>query len=202
MKTLKSFLICLLITITFTCSKDADPNQQENPQLIDSFLDADIINALNTLEFDFKSGMETPNISGDFIFYPLLLVNNTTNITYENDTTYLNGRIYQISNLNAETRKFNFQIIDLDGNSINPLVSDTFYYGEGNDFCAFIKLLASEQAEEPYTLLAISGVITEEGIVDAEHSQVNLTDIEELGFEHLRGQGQLSKDEDGLAQRD
>ncbi|MFK7782280.1 hypothetical protein [Psychroserpens sp.] len=202
MKTLKSVFICILIISVYACSKEDDNSQQqEGSELIDNFLDADIINALNTLGFNFRTGSETPNIAGDFKFDPLLLISNTTNITYENEVNYINGSIYKISNLNAENRKFNFQITDLVGNPSFTLTSDTFYYGEGNSFCAFVKLLPYEQSEEPYLLLAISGVVSEDGIINAEQAYVNLTDREEFGFESLRGQGQLARDDDNLAER-
>lgn len=201
MKPLKLLTIFILVISFNSCSKEDNSPAQGNAEFIDSFLDTDIITGLNTLGFNFRSGTETPNISGHFIFNPHVLKNTTYNESYSDDIVYFGGNRYEISNLNSETRKFSLLITDLTGNPNSGVITDTFYYGEGNNFCAFAKIAATTQSESPYLLLAISGTISENGIINAEDAYVNLTDRIDSGFETYRSQGRLLKDEDGLAEK-
>lgn len=198
MKHLKPILIAFLIITTLSCSKDDDSQDDDIRQLVENFVTPDLIQTLEELGFNFNDGEEQPDISGSFLFNPVLL--EASNIPNDSPVgTLFSDLTTQFSELNPENRSFTFISTQGTG-SQSEAVTNTFYSGNGNSFSAYAKLSLSTNGEFVVVLYAFSGNITESGITNTQYALIMLDDN---NVENVieNGQGRLFIDENGTANR-
>jgi hypothetical protein len=205
MKPLKFILSALLVFTFFACSSDDDssPKMEEDvQQLVENFVTPELIATLQELGFTFRDGLDSPDLSGLYLFENHAL--EASNIPDDvAQGTLFSPNTFGFSNLNANTRTFSFTGVDGTGSSFGD-VTDTFFSGSGNNFSAYVKLSVTTgiNGSNAIILLAISGTITDEGIVNAEDALIMLDDNgdeNEVLIEN--GDGRLLIDVDGIAER-
>ncbi|WP_033960605.1 hypothetical protein [Psychroserpens jangbogonensis] len=204
MKHLKFIFLSLLIISTISCSKDDDSSEDDEDdiqQLVENFVTPDLIATLVELGYTFRDGNDTPNISGNFLYTPHAF--KSSNIPGDLfEIGYLfSDNTYEFSNLNPENRTFTFSNTNNAGSDFGD-VTDTFYSGNGNEFSAYIKLSTTIDDNTAIILYAISGIITEDGISEAEDAVIMLDNMgNPSGYYIENGKGRLSIDDDGSAMR-
>ncbi len=201
MKHLKILSLALILTTTFSCNKDDSDDQQEDiDQLVENFVTPNLIASLQQLGFNFNDGDEQPDISGTFQYSTHIM--QATNV--ENDAaigTAFATNTFTFSNLNPENRTFSFSGMDSSGSSFGN-ATDTFYSGTGNDFSAYVKFTVTSGSETAIALLAVSGTISEDGILNAQDAVLMLDNMgNPTGSFIENGKGRLFEDGDGTAER-
>lgn len=196
------FLVFALILITLSCSSDDDnPQTEDIQQLVENFVTPELIQSLTDLGFTFRDGLEHPDISGDFLYTPVEMV--STNIVGDEDLVgqIFNDISFDISNLNPQARTFNVVVTEGFNTTAAPL--NTFYSGEGNAFSAYIKIpLMADEDTTLIVLYAISGIITDEGVSNAELAIIMLDDNGDPTDSFIEnGEGRRFIDGDGLAEK-
>lgn len=201
MKHLKFIALAFIFSTIFSCNKDDSDDQQESiDQLVENFVTPNLIASLQQLGFNFNDGNDQPDIFGTFLFSTHLL--EATNI--ENDAsigTAFATSTFTFSNLNPENRTFSFSGMDSSGSSFGNTTA-TFYSGTGNNFSAYVKFTVTLEEETAIVLLAVSGTISEEGILNAQDAVLMLDNMgNPTGSFIENGKGRLFKDGDGTAER-
>jgi len=186
------------LTTAFSCSKDDDSGEQDIHQLVENFVSPELIASLNQLDYNFMDGNDQPDISGTFRFSKNILKATNIDPDYEIGTEFL-AQTFTFSNLDPESRTFDFSGVDDYGFTYGN-ATDSFYSGNGNNFSAYVKIVATMGDVELDLLFAISGTIAEGGIVNAESALLMLNNKGYSGY-ISNGQGRLFMDEDGTAAR-
>ena len=203
MKSLKLLATFLLLIFTCSCSDDDGDSPTETleeiQQQIQNFVSQDILDTLDELGFVFREGTDTPNISGSFSFSPHILIGDNIDDNFDIGDQFENTN-YSISNINNRT--FNVEVTN--GNTpLESTIINTFFTANGNEFNAYIQQEnIVGQSISVVTIRAISGIISSEGIIDAQNAVFTLSSTMPGNDGRLDpGQGRLLEDSDGLAGR-
>ncbi|MEZ4856165.1 MAG: hypothetical protein R2812_06800 [Gelidibacter sp.] len=201
MKHLKFIMIAIFIATTASCSKDdSDKQPKDINQLVENFVTPSLKTSLEQLGFNFNDGVDQPDISGTFFYSTHVL--QATNIEDDDPIgTEFVTSTFTFSNLNPENRTFSFSGMDGGGASFGN-ATDTFYSGTGNKFSAYVKFTVTSDGETAIALLAISGTISESGILDAQDAILMLDNMGNPTNSFIEnGKGRLFIDGDGTAER-
>ena len=188
MKSLKLFTTCLLLAFTFSCSDDDSEEIDNAQQSIENFVPTEVLDELENLGFIFREGIDTLNVNGEFSHTPNILSSTSLISDPFGSGDLFADLTYSISSIDDETRTFAFE-----GNQGEDIKSvNTFITGNGNEFNAFIQADITLGEIRGPSILAISGIITPEGITNAQSAFVTI---------ETPNQGRLFEDGDGLAER-
>lgn len=202
MKHLKTItLACIILLTSVSCSNDdSDESEEDVQQLVKNFVTPNLIASLKELGYNFYDGNDQPDISGTFYYSKHVLVASNVEKDVAAGTEFTTSTL-TFSNLNPQKRTFSFTGTDGLGSTFGD-VTDTFYSGTGNDFSAYVKFSSTTGGETAIILLAVSGTISEKGIINAQDAVLMLDNKGNPKGTYIpNGDGRLFADEDGTAVR-
>lgn len=197
----KQLVVALCLTMAFvSCSSDDDNSDRDAVQAaeIENFISSEVQQTLERFNFEFVLGTDDVDLSGTFLFDPLILVDSNI----ENDTpagSSFNSILATFSNLDPVNRTLDYTD---NSDSVQGASAQSYYTACGNQFNVFVRV-TNQFGESTYvTLRAVSGTMDETGIIDARLTEIMLDDQGD-SFNILieNGEGRLFEDSDGLATR-
>ena len=205
MKNKISIYLFLFVTLTFSCTKDDDVEAggpfDGSEKSLQEFFNPEIVEALKDLGFKIHKGNNPPNIEGSYLSTPVELKATTVEKDYSIGTKF-RDYVSTFSNQNNEK-----STVDFDGAHPGNIQVDNgdgvFIAGEGSNFSVYLKIktiaFSLYEAEFAY---AISGTISDDGIIDFQFVNLMLDDFgDESGLFIENNTGRLLEDSDGLSNR-
>lgn len=198
-----NYILALMVLLLLTACNNDDDAQEEQmsvEQQIENFVTPELLESLEDLGFVFRDGDEIPDIMGNFLISPNeLLSTNVPNDFSQPGQLFGDLSINVISQNNDE----NSFVAEIDDSGIVEIVEETFLSGTGNEFSAYVRTNFESQEIEGVFLRAFSGIVTEDGIQEAQTAILVLDktgDDDNTSFIGI-GEGRLFIDSDGLAER-
>lgn len=175
MKTFKLLFLLLVFSLHLTsCNKDDDGDDSEfdgSIDAIENFYTSELLDALDELGFTINTGNEPPIIDGSYLANPHIL--ETSNIPNDNiGDTYLDIFL-TFSNQNNQNLTLDFL-----GSESNTNIESvqSFISGTEDSFSVFLKVESTRQGHTSVLAYAISGTISNEGILNYQLALVMLED--------------------------
>lgn len=191
----------LVVCLLWACSKDeTSPDPQNLPQgsleELRSFYTDEFVDAMVAIDFNINTGNTPPNIEGSFLISPVLLSESTV----EGDTLVGNtlpDYLLTFSNQDNESLTIDFEGFqgaqEDDG-------SGSFVTGSNGAFAVYAKTTTQALSSTAETAIAISGVLTSEGIENIQLFGAMLDDNgDPQDIFIANNTGRLLIDSDGLA---
>ena len=204
MKKITVFLFAITALTYTSCSKNDDEDAFDGSQAsLEDLFSQEVVEALNELEFKINQGVNPPNLEGTFYVSPFILTNS--NVPQDNIGSRFADQRYTFLNQDNETNTIDFEGVQINnGLEFSELDGrGSFISGSGNSFSIF--LVVEQERTESGTItqsaFAISGSISNEGIVEFEQSLIMLDNFGDPLNEYIEnGQGRRFIDEDQLAE--
>ena len=194
-------ILLVLLTLTFSCSKDDDksptPVQQfdGSEEAIENFFSAEVLDAMDELGFPVNEGTAPPIINGEYLISPLEAI--ASNIDGD-----LIGKIYSDANVtfsNQSNETMTVDVVEIQGGS-NSVAEQSFISGSANSFSVFVKLANTGNGHTRILAVAYSGFLSESGIQNFQSVLIMLDDKGDPNNDLIEnGQGRLFKDSDEIS---
>ena len=194
-------MMVLLIVGVISCSKDeASPEPQDIPQgsleELRSFYTDEFVDAMVAIDFNINTGNTPPNIEGSFLISPVFLSESTV----EGDTlvgTLLADYLLTFSNQDNENLTIDFKGFQA---AQEDNGSGSFVTGSNGAFAVYAKTTTQALSSTAQTAIAISGVLTADGIENIQLFGAMLDDNgDPQDIFITNNTGRLLIDNDGLA---
>jgi hypothetical protein len=204
MKTKHIIISSFVIFFLISCSKDDGPDKFSGSEkdLTDLFNET-TINSLNELGFTINEGASPPDLQGTYFVSEFILTDS--NILEDEIGSRFADQKYTFFNQNNNNNTIDFQGIETFANEILSTLDGTgsFISGEDNRFSIFL-IVENERTEngaKAFSALAISGLLTENGIINFEQAVVMLDDFGDPFNVYIEnGEGRRFVDQDGISE--
>ena len=173
----KTILLFTMLALVFSCSSDDDSLEDAGNQFdgslesVEDFFTPDLVNALVDLGFIINTGGNPPNLEGVFYASPLVL--QASSVPNDIIGQTFNPYTMTFSNQNLETL-----MVDFFGDQ-NVQVDEgfgSFVSGNGNAFSVYLKTTTTIGNFDAESAIALSGVMTQDGIEDFQVAFLMLDD--------------------------
>jgi len=200
MKKTKLFITIFVLTgIMFSCSSDDDSGSREfdgSIQSLEEFYNPELVAALEELGFKINQGNTPPNVEGSYFSSPFIL--QESNIPEDTPNHVFSDYTSTFSNQDVNSLTVDFignngdQIDEGDGSLIS---------GENKSFSVYLKNNTQIGSSIMVsTAIAISGIMTDEGIEDFQYAILMLDDKGDPDEVYIENNtGRLIHDSDGFS---
>lgn len=176
MKKIKLLCYALILCFTFSsCSDDEDSGTSEfdgSIESVEDFFNPEVIDAFQELGFTINTGNNPPQIlEGSYLASPFVL--QESSVTGDNIGSTFSNYIFEFSNQNNGTLTIDF----VGSASIQEDIGyGSFISGSNDSFSVFLKITSTYQGATAEFAYAMSGKVTEGGIMDYEFINLMLDD--------------------------
>ncbi len=204
----KQLLSYCIIVLLFSCSSDDDENNafDGSRSSLEDLFSEEVVETLNELNFTINTGTNPPNLEGTFFVTRFILTDSNRpedqigNRFLDQEYTFLNQN-FEDNTIDFEGEQKN----GIDGEATSFLDgTGSFISGDDNRFSIFLLVdqVRVNSGSRSQNAFAISGEITESGIINFEQSFIMLDNFGNPFNEYIEnGQGRRFIDEDRFSEK-
>ncbi|MDC6366661.1 MULTISPECIES: hypothetical protein [Flavobacteriaceae] len=205
MKKITHYLFIISIVYFTSCSKEDKDVFNGSQSSLEDLFSEEVVQTLNDLNFTINEGANPPNLEGTFYVSQFILTNS--NVPQDNIGSRFADQRYTFLNQNNSDNTIDFNGVQINVSTKEEFSqldgSGSFISGEGNRFSIFLVVEQERinSGTKTLTAFAISGSISEGGIVEFEQSLVMLDNFGDPKNEYIEnGQGRKFIDQDEFSE--